>query len=83
VTDVFIACLRVSQVYLCLYLYLYFCETAETRANDDKIPAAAAVELLNEQGLLTSDPDIQIQIQIQNILVTQVKPATTPDELVR
>jgi hypothetical protein len=34
-----------------------FAKRLKRVANDDKIPAAAAVELLNEQELLTSDPD--------------------------
>jgi hypothetical protein len=34
-----------------------FAKRLKRVANDDKIPAAAAVELLNEPGLLTSDPD--------------------------
>ena len=39
-----------------------FAKRLKRVANDDKIPAAAAVELLNEQGLLTSDPDELVRL---------------------
>jgi hypothetical protein len=39
-----------------------FAKRLKRVANDDKIPAAASVELLNEQGLLTSDPDELVRL---------------------
>ena len=39
-----------------------FAKQLKRVANDDKIPAAAAVELLNELGLLTADPDEHVRL---------------------
>ena len=39
-----------------------FAKQLKRVAYDDKIPAAAAVELLNELGLLTADPDEHVRL---------------------
>ena len=54
-------------------MFIYILHAHGNRKNSGpKFPTAQIIDF----GIWTSPQEIQIQIQIQNILVTQVKPAT-------